>query len=835
MVAWNFEMEKFGIKFWEKLNILRIPKVKIVDYVRGKWLDALIFIPISLYAVIFSHYTILKHYTFNSYAWDLGIFNQALYTTLYHGKLLFSTAELFMQPSGSYLATHFSPILFTLLPFYALYPSAENLLVIKSSVLALGALPLYFLVKETLKSRKAAFILAIAYLLHPAIQGSNWFDFQQQIFLPILMFSSSYFMIKERWRAYFATTVLSLMISEHATLVVLALSIYYLLTSNVRRIPSLIKALKITRETAMVLTLLMCFISLFVAEYVKGLFPIQPEFMDVYKATDVYKVLGFKGESLISLPIYLLLNPDKSLNALLYDYHIKLIYIVFLFAPLAFLPFGSKITIFTFALLLPFLVSNYSAYYKIGAHYPLYVIAPIFLAAIEALSNRTKRDIDNMLKIIMITSLIFIVSISPISPASSPLIKAKILWYPTSNLVISGEIEAMHKMLDLIPRNASILTQNHIFPHVSSRINAYVLPIYTEVPEQKRKLENYVRDLINRSEYIFLDIRQKSYWIQFVFNEILNNGTFGPYKFTKSAILFKRDYFGPSQLIYAGNETTFPAENLYLNFGKILRDESSESGNVAFCPKGSRKGIFLYGPYIFLPNGVYNVTWTIKANGHSEEYLAAFEVSEGFGEKCIARRDLYGFDIEPNVWNNITVSFAVSKTKVYVEFRVYSTGAADIYVDRVILKQVSGEAENEFATRTFNYRDLKVNGKITGEGFLLYSAESGENIWSFWYGPYISLPPGKYRVTFNLRVEPTPEMEDRVIRLEVVKNHGADIILSVDVNGRNITENISASKWCEIKLEFDVETLIEEVEFRGVDPSRKYNIYLAYVLLEKNG
>ncbi|MEM2341426.1 MAG: DUF2079 domain-containing protein [Candidatus Bathyarchaeia archaeon] len=827
-------MKKLNVKIRNGFNILKKITMEIRNFIENK-ADILVFIPILLYAIIFSYYTLLKHYTFNSYAWDLGIFNQALYTTLYHGKLLFSTAELFMHPSGSYLATHFSPILFTLLPIYALYPSAELLIVFKSFILALGALPLYFLVKEILKDRKAAFIFAVAYLLHPAIQGSNWFDFQQQIFIPIFLFSSIYFMNKEKWKSYFIAIALSLTISEHATLAVLALSIYYLLTSNIRKIPYSLKTLKVTRETSILITVLMCLISFYISEYIKGLFPIQPKFIEMYRALGAYRVLGFKGESLILLPIYILLNPGKALNAILYDYTMKLIYIVLLFGPLAFLPFGSKITIVTFALLSPFLVSNYPAYYKIGAHYPLYVVVPIFLAAIDTLSNRTKKDVNSALKIIMAASLIFIISTSPISPMSNPLLESKVLWYPltATTMVVSSEVKDLHQLLDMVPKDASILTQNNIFPHVSSRINAYVLPPSSITQEQIEILKDYVRDLINKSEYILLNIRQKDYWTRFTFNEVLSSNLFGPYAFTKWAILFKRGYEGPTQITYPNNEIVFSTKDFNLNFGSMISDASSKSGSVAFCPKDSKQGIFIYGPYIFLPNGVYNVTWRVKFGPHGEGHLATFEVTEKFGEVNIAKKYVYGFDVESKVWTNITLTFGVSEVKSYVEFRVYSRGAADISVDYVVLRQISGELKEVFVMKTFNYMDLKVNGKVTGEGILLRSSTGGEDAWSFWYGPYITLTPGKYRVTFNLKVTPSPNPNDRVIRLEVTKNHGAEIISGVDILGRDIVGNMTSSGWCKIKLEFSLDMLAEEIEFRGVDPSRKHDLYLAYILLEK--
>ena len=195
----------------------------------------LVIIAIIAYGVVFSYATVLKHDVFQSYAWDLGTFNQALYTTLYNGKLFYYTPELFLNPTGSYFAQHFSPMLFLVLPVYALSPSPTTLLIFKSFILALGALPLYLLAKELLKSNKAGFILAIVYLLYPGLQAANWFDFQPQIFLPLLFFSACYFMIKHRWKLYFLSVVLALMVEEDVVFVVIVLALYYFLaTGNVR-------------------------------------------------------------------------------------------------------------------------------------------------------------------------------------------------------------------------------------------------------------------------------------------------------------------------------------------------------------------------------------------------------------------------------------------------------------------------------------------------------------------------------------------------------------------------------------------------------------------------
>lgn len=797
--------------------------------------DLAIWIPIILYAAVFSHFTIFKHYTFNSYAWDLGVFNQALYTTVFNGRLLYYTADLYLNPEGCYLAIHFSPILFLLTPIYALFPTAETLLIIKSSALALGALPLYFLAKEKLGNEKAAFMLAVVYLLSPGLQGANWFDFQPQVFIPLLTFASLYFMEKERWKLFFISLILSLMISEHTTLMVLAISAYMLITSDLRRLLHP-RRLKPTREIMLILAVAACLSSWLIAGYVKGSFPINPEFLEKYRASSAYRILGFKEVNLLALPIYILQNMDKAIAALSYDYPIKLLYVVLLLGPLAFIPLGDKSIAVTLLLLLPFIISNNAAYYKIGAHYSLYVLTPIFMAALETLSKKFKGSLMPTMRIMVAASLIFMVSVSPISPLSSQFINLKLLWYPGPPQM-NENVRVLHEIMKMIPENASVLTQNHLFPHLSSRINAYVIPVTRYPPKETEILKDYVRWLINMSDYVLLDLRGQNYWSNFLFNEMIrrSNDSFGVYAFTKQIVLFRRGHKGPILMFPGKGEEIFVANrDFYIKSAYTVVDETSISKRVVFYPKGSEEKRFIYGPYTYLPPGTYNVTFLIKVNQHEEGYVGTLDVADEFGMKQIARRDLYGLEFESNSWSNITLTFTLNKLRTSIEFRVFSSGRADMYVDCILLRRISDESEAAFGTLTFNYKNLRVNGELRGDGVISYPAEDGEYSWSVWYGPYIDLPPGKYRVSFILRVDPQPEEGDKIIRLDIAKDHGENSVTSMELYGKMFSEAPKlGSGWRKITLEFNVESPAKEVEFRGIEPSEKYNIQLAYILLEK--
>ncbi|MCK5625437.1 DUF2079 domain-containing protein, partial [Candidatus Bathyarchaeota archaeon] len=73
-----------------------------------------IIVCIMVYTVIFSYFTILRHYSFDSGAWDLGTYEQMLWNTINSGKL-FWTAPDPINPTGFFFGTHFSPILFIIL------------------------------------------------------------------------------------------------------------------------------------------------------------------------------------------------------------------------------------------------------------------------------------------------------------------------------------------------------------------------------------------------------------------------------------------------------------------------------------------------------------------------------------------------------------------------------------------------------------------------------------------------------------------------------------------------------------------------------------------------
>ncbi len=458
-----------------------------------------------IYCLFFSYLTINRHYAFKTCTWDLGIFTQSLWTTLYAGKFLYHTCELFINPSGSFFGVHFSPILFFILPFYLVYAAPETLLVIQSVAIASAAVPIYKLAKEQLNSRLTSLTFALTYLMYPAIQWVNWYDFHVQAFLPLFFSFTIYYATKKNWRRYFVFLILSLMCIEHVAFFTSFIGLY--IAWKFRRSFILnVKHKNIFAGEVFVptLTVLLSIVWYYFTLWQRDtFFPINPATLEEFLGSPNFTILGAKSP--LEIPLLIVLRPINAFRALTYNGHFKLLFLFLTFAPLAFYSFRDlsalipSIPWFMFAFM-----SQTLDHYALGNQYPAFITAFIFIAAIFGVRNTCQntrmQEIKRTLKKIVICSLIIFVVASPLSPLVFSL-------FPEKAVVVTERERILRDIILAIPPNASILTQDNIFTHVSHRLEAYVVP--------KRFLSTSIRDLvidfvnqtIGRVEYVLLDNR----------------------------------------------------------------------------------------------------------------------------------------------------------------------------------------------------------------------------------------------------------------------------------------------------------------------------------------
>ncbi|MBD2520687.1 DUF2079 domain-containing protein [Nostoc sp. FACHB-973] len=119
--------------------------------------------------------SIIRHELFQSTAFDLGIFDQAIY--------LISIGQ---SPISSYLdfhilGDHAAFIFYPLALLYKIYPSVYWLFAVQAFALAIAALPLWYLSLQAGLKENQALAIGVSYLLYPLVFNVNLFDFHPEV------------------------------------------------------------------------------------------------------------------------------------------------------------------------------------------------------------------------------------------------------------------------------------------------------------------------------------------------------------------------------------------------------------------------------------------------------------------------------------------------------------------------------------------------------------------------------------------------------------------------------------------------------------------------------
>lgn len=146
---------------------------------------------IVLYVATFGTLATREHLAFESSAFDMGVYDQALWNAA-QGRGLALTLVPFIGLNR--FAIHVEPILFLLVPLYWLWPSPLWLIWIQTAALGLAGWPLFLLARRRLDSEAAALAVVLAYFLLPATEAVNLFDFHAVALAPPLVLAALYFL-----------------------------------------------------------------------------------------------------------------------------------------------------------------------------------------------------------------------------------------------------------------------------------------------------------------------------------------------------------------------------------------------------------------------------------------------------------------------------------------------------------------------------------------------------------------------------------------------------------------------------------------------------------------
>ncbi len=192
---------------------------------------------VGSYFLFFATLTIQRHEAFQSTAFDLGIYNQALWNTT-HGAFLRSTNEAGFD---MLLADHFQPTLLLFVLFYLVNAGPATLLVGQTAILALGALPAYALATRMARPRVdhpevVGLLFAAIYLLSPALEQANLFDFHPMTLAASFLLYAFYFLRTRRRWLFLVFIALTIGCKEVLPLVGMLVGVYAFLFERERRL-----------------------------------------------------------------------------------------------------------------------------------------------------------------------------------------------------------------------------------------------------------------------------------------------------------------------------------------------------------------------------------------------------------------------------------------------------------------------------------------------------------------------------------------------------------------------------------------------------------------------
>jgi uncharacterized membrane protein len=183
---------------------------------------------IAGYTSYFTNLTLDVHHGLGTSAYDFGLYDQGVW-------LMSRFRAPFVTLMGrNLMGDHTSFILVLLVPIYWLFPSAGALFFTQSLAIALGAVPVFLLGKRLLGNEWMSLLLAVCYLIHPAVAWTNRENFHPDAYIAPLIGMAIYAAIDRRWRMYAVFVFLSLMVKEDASLVLVPLGIWVALKRDRR-------------------------------------------------------------------------------------------------------------------------------------------------------------------------------------------------------------------------------------------------------------------------------------------------------------------------------------------------------------------------------------------------------------------------------------------------------------------------------------------------------------------------------------------------------------------------------------------------------------------------
>ena len=392
--------------------------------------------------------TVARHRTFSSSCYDFGIFVQ-MFWSMKEDLTAVTTCE--RDEFLSHFNVHASFIYYLLVPFYAIFPN-ENTLLISQAILGMGGvLPLYLIAKKHNYNGVIRIAVCMIYIFYAGLLCPSFYDFHENSFLPTLLMWLLYAVDTRNFILFYIMSVLTCIVKEDAPLYVICIGFYFLIDEKSWK---RLHGLAVMAVSGIYFVL----ISKWLTENGDG---------QMMASTRFGNLTLESGDGFGSIIRNVLVDPAYFFSLMLQE-HSLLIFLQIM-VPLMFLPFMTR-KLHRYMLMIPFIIMNLvistSYGYAAGIGYQ-YIYGPscllIYLAVLNAddISYEKRNTVVAMASVASLASALCFIS-------------GKAGYIDT----YKNRPQYYHNLeecFDSVPQDGRVISNTWFLPHIADRKEVYIL------------------------------------------------------------------------------------------------------------------------------------------------------------------------------------------------------------------------------------------------------------------------------------------------------------------------------------------------------------------------
>ena len=420
--------------------------------------------------IAFGYLTSLKYRTYNTFAFDFGVFSQ-MFERMAQTGLPYTTVE------RSYMmlhyGVHFSPFFYLFLPGYYIFRTPIYLYFIQAAGVAAGVFAIWLLAGKLGLSGKMTLALEVLYIFYPCLLDGTFNDFHENKFLTTIILFLFYFIVSKKTWGIIGFSFLLLTVKEDAAIYLIAIAL---------------------------------FVMFYRKEIWTGLILLGMAIVYFILATQIVAWSGTEGVMMSRLSSYFV-DGERTfgsvIKAIVYDlgYVIqqmftgeRLVFMIWMFMPVMLAPFMTKKASSLF-LLLPILPINlmpdWQYQYDVNFQYTYGVAAMVIFSTILVLMKLG----PERRRTLLLTSLCLCMAMSVLLTA--PKIKTV-----TSNAsTFAATYDETDAVLELIPDDATVTASDSMVPHLYKIKWLFTVPEYYAANHDKNPIKP------SEADYVVIDSR----------------------------------------------------------------------------------------------------------------------------------------------------------------------------------------------------------------------------------------------------------------------------------------------------------------------------------------